>query len=76
MRPFEKSKYRSILAAFDYEPMPPAATDQVLNHEILELSSSLALSQGLIYHQTKRSKLYLRTTSNVCAEKPAKFLLP
>ncbi len=50
MKPPEKSKYSSILAAVDFDPVNPAATDQVLNREILELASSLALTDSASLH--------------------------
>jgi universal stress protein E len=50
MKPPEKSKYSSILAAVDFDPVTPAVADQVLNREILDLSSSLALTDSASLH--------------------------
>jgi len=50
MKPPEKSKYSSILAAVDFDPVNPKVSDQVLNREILELASSLALTDSASLH--------------------------
>lgn len=44
MQPMEKSNYECIMAAVDFDPLEPETVGRGLNMEILELSSSLALS--------------------------------
>ena len=46
----ENSNYACILAAVDFNPDIPDAIDQNLNQQILELSSSLALSDFAALH--------------------------
>jgi nucleotide-binding universal stress UspA family protein len=46
----EKSNYNTILAAVDFDPFNPLASQFDLNLEILELSSSLAISDNAILH--------------------------
>ncbi len=50
MKPPEKSNYNCILAAVDFDPLKSVAVEQALNQEILELSSSLALSDFASLH--------------------------
>lgn len=50
MQPTEKSKYKCILAAVDFNPLEPETVGRGLNMEILELSSSLALSDFAALH--------------------------
>lgn len=46
----EKSKYQNILAAVDFDPDMPDATEQELNREILGLAGSLAFSDFAALH--------------------------
>ena len=46
----EKSKYQNILAAVDFDPDMPDATEQDLNQQILGLSGSLAFSDFAALH--------------------------
>ena len=50
MKPPEKANYSSILAAVDFELLPPMPSEHALNREILELSASLALSDFASMH--------------------------
>lgn len=50
MKPREKSNYNTIMAAVDFEPLNPTASEQVLNLEILELAGSLALTDSASLH--------------------------
>ncbi|MDX9786857.1 MAG: universal stress protein [Desulfobacterales bacterium] len=50
MRQLEKSNYDCILAAVDFNLLDPTASEQALNLEILELASSLALSDFASLH--------------------------
>ncbi|MDX1604932.1 MAG: universal stress protein [Candidatus Competibacterales bacterium] len=49
-KPEEKSKYDCIVAAIDFDPDDPDPDEQILNLEILELASSLALSDFANLH--------------------------
>jgi len=49
-KPGEKSNYGCILAAVDFDPEKPGTVEQQLNQQILELSSSLALSDFAALH--------------------------
>lgn len=49
-RPAEKSNYGCILAAIDFDPDRPDTAEGNLNHQILDLSSSLALSDFAALH--------------------------
>jgi len=46
----EKSNYSNILAAVDFDPFNPLSSQLELNLEILELSSSLAISDSATLH--------------------------
>lgn len=50
MRPGEKPNYQRILAAVDFDPTAPDAPGQGPNAEILELASSLAISDFAELH--------------------------
>lgn len=50
MKPPEKSNYSSILAAVDFDLVTPLPSEHELNHEILELAASLALSDFASLH--------------------------
>jgi len=50
MKPPEKPKYSCILAAVDFDPFKSVAVEQALNQQILELASSLALSDFAALH--------------------------
>ena len=50
MKPPEKSNYSSILAAVDFNLFTPLSSEYELNREILELASSLALSDVASLH--------------------------
>lgn len=50
MQPNEKSNYESIVAAVDFDPMEPDTVTQGLNLEILDVSSSLAISDFAALH--------------------------
>lgn len=50
MKPSEKSNYNTIMAAVDFDPLNPTALEQALNMEILELASSLALTDSAHLH--------------------------
>jgi len=50
MKPPEKPNYQCILAAVDFDPLKPEASEQDLNMKILELASSLALSDFASLH--------------------------
>jgi nucleotide-binding universal stress UspA family protein len=50
MKPPEKSNYQRVLAAVGFDPLNPAPIDRELNREILELASSLALSDSASLH--------------------------
>jgi len=50
MKPQEKSNYESIVAAVDFDPADPEVSDGDLNRLILELSSSLAMSDFASLH--------------------------
>ncbi len=50
MKPGEKSNYQRILAAVDFDPNGPESPEQGPNAEILELSSSLAISDFAELH--------------------------
>jgi nucleotide-binding universal stress UspA family protein len=49
-KPGEKADYQHILAAVDFDPDDPGADEHRLNRQILELSSSLALSDFAALH--------------------------
>lgn len=49
-RPAEKPNYERILAAIDFDPNDPAQEEQALNDEILQLASSLAVSDFADLH--------------------------
>lgn len=46
----EKSKYQQVLAAVDFDPDMPDATEEDLNRQILELSGSLAFTDSASLH--------------------------
>ncbi len=46
----EKPKYQNILAAVDFDPDMPDATEQDLNHQILGLAGSITLSDFAALH--------------------------
>lgn len=50
MQPTEKSNYECIMAAVDFDPLEPETVGRGLNMEILEQSSSLALSDFAALH--------------------------
>jgi len=50
MKSPEKSNYNCIMAAVDFDPLKSIAVEQALNQEILDLSSSLALSEFASLH--------------------------
>jgi len=50
MKPVEKSNYDSIVAAVDFDPADPGVSDRDLNRLILELASSLAVSDFASLH--------------------------
>lgn len=50
MKPPEKSNYRSILAAVDFDLLVPLPSEHELNREILELAASLAHSDFASLH--------------------------
>lgn len=50
MKPPEKSNYNCILAAVDFDPLKSADVERALNQEILELASSIALSEFASLH--------------------------
>ena len=50
MQPTEKSNYECIVAAVDFDPQDPETVGRGLNMKILELSSSLALSDFAALH--------------------------
>lgn len=50
MKPPERSNYNSILAAVDFDPSHPLSPEKELNQEIMELASSLALSDVASLH--------------------------
>lgn len=49
-KPGEKFNYECIVAAIDFDPGEPESIARGLNHDILELSSSLALSDFAVLH--------------------------
>ncbi len=49
-KPDERSNYESIVAAVDFDPDRPDATEQALNDEIIERATSLALSDFASLH--------------------------
>lgn len=50
MKPREKPNYGTIVAAVDFDPLNPTASEQALNLEILELAASLALTDSASLH--------------------------
>jgi nucleotide-binding universal stress UspA family protein len=50
MKPREKPNYGTIVAAVDFDPLNPTASEQALNREILELAGSLALTDSASLH--------------------------
>lgn len=50
MKSSEKPNYQNIVAAVDFDPLHPSRIEQALNHEILSLASSLALSDKATLH--------------------------
>jgi len=46
----EKSNYNSILAAVDFDPLQPVASEQILNNEIIDRAAALALSDTASLH--------------------------
>jgi len=50
MKPPEKSNYRSILAAVNFDSLSPNPSEDELNREILGLAASLALSDAASLH--------------------------
>ncbi|OAH99130.1 hypothetical protein A1353_21190 [Methylomonas methanica] len=50
MRPAEKANYAKIMAAVDFDPWSPDGADDSLNRRILELASSVALSDFAELH--------------------------
>jgi nucleotide-binding universal stress UspA family protein len=50
IKPGIKSKNECILAAVDFDPWKPDPEEQKLNQEIIELSTSLALSEFSAFH--------------------------
>lgn len=50
MQPTEKSNYECIMAAVDFDTLEPETVGRGLNMEILERSSSLALSDFAALH--------------------------
>lgn len=50
MKPPEKSNYRSIMAAVDFDLLVPLPSEHDLNRKILELAASLALSDFASLH--------------------------
>jgi nucleotide-binding universal stress UspA family protein len=50
MKPPEKSNYSSIMAAVDFDLFVPVPSEHDLNHDILELAASLALSDVASLH--------------------------
>jgi universal stress protein E len=50
MKPPEKSTYKRILAAVDFDPLNSTSEEKGLNQEILKLASSLALSENASLH--------------------------
>lgn len=50
MQPVEKFNYATVMAAVDFDPMQPETVGQRLNMDILELASSLALSDFAALH--------------------------
>jgi universal stress protein E len=50
MKPPEKANYSCIMAAVDFDPLKPSAVEQTLNQQIVELASSLALSDFATLH--------------------------
>lgn len=49
-KPREKARYEKILAAVDFDPLNAHTPDEALNQQILELASSLALSDLSALH--------------------------
>lgn len=50
MKPMEKSNYKCIMAAVDFDPLKTIDVEQDLNEKILELASSLAISDFASLH--------------------------
>ncbi len=50
MKPPEKNHYHRILAAVDFNPLNPSTSEEALNHEIIGLSCSLALTDSADLH--------------------------
>lgn len=63
MKPPEKSNYGSILVAVDFDPLNPLGTDHDLNREILELASSLALSDFASLHLVHAWEAFAETNT-------------
>lgn len=49
-KPGEAANYDTILAAIDFDPWQPESIEQPLNHHLLELGASLALSDFATLH--------------------------
>jgi nucleotide-binding universal stress UspA family protein len=62
MKTPEKSSYKCIMAAVDFDPLEPAAAEQALNLKILELASSLALSDLALLHLVHAWEAYAETS--------------
>jgi universal stress protein E len=62
MKPPEKSNYNCILAAVDFDPLKPSSPEKDLNREILELASSLALSDFAALHLAHAWEALAETT--------------
>lgn len=70
-KPGEQPDYRCILAAVDFDPDDPGADDNRLNQQILELSSSLALSDFATLHVAHAWEVPGETTVKAWSDNPA-----
>lgn len=50
MKPEEKDNYRHIVAAIDFDPWQEQSIEQPLNHQLLELATSIALADFADLH--------------------------
>ena len=71
MKPGEKSNYTSILAAVDFDPLAPGVAEADLNHQIIDLSASLALSDFATLHLAHAWEAFAEGKLTVWGDNPA-----
>jgi universal stress protein E len=70
MKPPEKSKYKDIAAAVGFNPLKPDTSEAALNRKILELASSLALSDSASLHIIHAWHAYAESSMIVSGDIP------